>query len=209
MTCSACKDAFARADTKLLAEKVDSAGGSEVCGCEKYQASDHSPGAVGDEEMLIILINDPSDLLAEGYLGPQIAMQIDRSGKSSLREKADNKEIEITYELIKANSQEGTPERFLHGFCVIPAGALRTGGNSETRINDRFMCIYDTGYKDRPHHADILAPDARRLLGSNASKTQIKKFQRARIHQLIEEIGSAFIPVDQFRNGVFNKYARG
>ena len=196
MTCEACQEAFRHEPYTERAAKVHAAT-NECCGCEKYKAWEHSPGRILDNEILHLLITDPTNLLNGVELDPTLAMQIDRGGLSTLREGASNNEFLLTIQALRARSAEKGDQRFFHGVLTFEAGTVRKidGG--------RFLCIYDTGMADKPHHADLMAPPV-----SGASKSERKRAEMARYKSLIEAIGPSFVPAARFRGGVFSGYTR-
>jgi hypothetical protein len=160
--------------------------------CECYNLSRHSPGPVDDAEVLNFLITDPQSLDPRSRnLLPVIARQVYEKGMSVLRDRAADIEFELTYFELKRSSDAKGKERFLHGVCAFRAREIRYDGNS------RFAGIYDTGLRDRPHHADIMAPPPENRIEKERS-----------LKKIIDKIGPGFIDVNGFRNGAFRRFGR-
>ncbi len=200
MTCEACRAACTHENTKERAVRVHRAE-QELCGCENYSVSSFSPGRVKDEELLHMLISDPQHLL-DGKLNPSSLIQVDRGGLSTLRDSADDKEFESTCSSLQRRATDKGHVWFLHAICTIPVSELRY-------LEDkRFVCVYDTGLPDKPHHADIMGPDLKSVATRPMSNGEVERACRARIKILIEKCGAKLVAPRVFRDGAFSGYAR-
>lgn len=174
-TLTACGDPVER-----TAQEVAHFG--EVGGCESVSVSVHSPAPVGNHELIHIVIVSPQQVLPDGALNPVIFKSALKNGLSCLRQDASDNEFAVTMDARRLENQD----RQFHGCTCIPAGQLRFAGE------ERSVCIYDTGYKDRPHHADIMIPCEEKISGSQ----QKKVFKKLRDH-----IAPFFVPTNVFRDG--------
>jgi hypothetical protein len=174
-----------------------------ICGCEQFRLSDYSPGQVGDEETLNLIIIDPQGIQGGKIPHPGALVQIDRSGLSVLRDRSINEEFEITINELRARAKANGVERFFHGVCSFRASAIRFDGEG------RFLCVYDTALQEKPSHADVFGPDLKAMASPEViSNGEHERRKRARIKKLIDKIGDCFAPASTFRNGVFAGYSR-
>jgi hypothetical protein len=201
MTCEACRAAVAHQIEGEIAAKLHAACVA-ICGCEKFQLSDHSPGCVEDSELLDLIISDPQSIQGGKLPHPSVLVQIDRTGLSVLRDRAANEEFEQTIRELKDRAEEKGKERFFHGICSIQTAAIRGAGGS------RFLCVYDTALPTKPNHADIFGPDLSAMAGAVISKSEHERRNRARIKQFIDRIGNCFVPAKSFRDGAFVAHSR-
>lgn len=161
---------------------------------------DTSPGRVSDGELLNLVVSDPNSLLPDGSLNPAMVVQIDLGGLSCLRGAAEDEEFRLTIDQLKTRSAAAGKQRFLHGVCIFPASTVRYDNDS------RLLGVYDTALPDKPHHADMIAPDLHPI--TTLSKTQKEKENRRRYKRIIELIGATLVPARQFRGGQFATYGR-
>ncbi|MBA9069888.1 hypothetical protein FHR71_003649 [Methylobacterium sp. RAS18] len=146
-------------------------------------------------------MSDPKALL-NGSLNPTALIQIDSGGLSILRDAASDDEFLLTIDQLKSRATQQGSEWYFFGVCTFSAATVRYDGD------ERFLCVYDTGLPDKPHHADIMGPDLRALSQPAISKGEQERRNRARIKKMIDKIGPVFIGASRFRGGKFSEYAR-
>lgn len=200
MTCQQCREACSHPTKKERAARAHAAS-PEVCGCETFSLSDYSPGRVSDDEQLHFVVGDPKSLL-NGSLSPNVLIQIDTGGLSILREAASDEEFWLTISQLKARAEAQGAEWYFYGVCTFSAASVRY---DEAR---RFLCVYDTGLPDKPHHADLMGPDLRALSNPVISKSEQDRQNRARVKRARDKIDSIFTGASRFRNGKFSQFSR-
>jgi len=202
MTCESCRAAVNHPVAAEIAAKLHAAC-QDICGCERFRLSDHSPRQVENQEILNLIIIDPQGIKDGKIPHPGALVQIDRGGLSVLRDCAANDEFELTINQLKARAERSGAERFFHGVCTFTAGTIRVDGES------RLLCVYDTALKEKPSHADVFGPDLMAMAGSGSiSKGEHERRNRARIKRFIDKIGDCFVLAKSFRGGAFVRYSR-
>jgi hypothetical protein len=91
----------------------------------------------------------------------------------------------------KASDVRGDP-RFFFGVCTFATTVARYDDNG------RLLGVYDTALIRRRYHADLFAPPLKLSRRDKERRTEL----------VIRKIGGSLIPVDRFRNGAFQKFAR-
>jgi hypothetical protein len=194
-----CLAALSSVPPETIAEQLHKAT-SELCGCEAYRLGDTSPGRVADDEILNLIISDPSSLMPDGSLHPSLLLQLDRGGVSVLRDCAADDEFALTLSELSARSAAAGRARYFHGVCAFAASTVRHDQGA------RLVGVYDTSLPQKPNHADMIAPDTHADTG--ASNKQKEKDQRKRQKRVIELIGPSLVSARQFRAGAFVKFAK-
>lgn len=189
MTCEACREALSSESGRV--NRINECS-EQICGCEAYSVSDHSPGCVDDDETLHYLVPTPEGRTENGFLSPTFLISVDTDGLSVLRHRAQDNEFEVTVAELRPRWQDKS--RSLEGIMSFKASAVRY------LDGHRLCCVYDTGMPEKPNHADLMAPSLEKLF-PGSSKTEIKKRQRARIKQIIDQIGNNFTQAAAFRDG--------
>ena len=189
MSCEACRGALSPEAGRVnrINECIE-----QTCGCEVYSVSDYSPGCVDDDEDLHYLVPTPEGRTENGHLNPTFLISIDTEGLSVLRDSAQDIEFETTVAELRPRWQD--KNRSLEGIMSFKASTVRYLDEK------RLCCVYDTGMPEKPNHADLMAPSLEKLFPSS-SKTELKKRQRARLKQIIDQIGNGFTEVTEFRDG--------
>lgn len=190
MSCELCRGALNAAPNATV-DTVNAVNAKlgEPCACEQFSMSELSPGLVDDGEYLHYLVPTPEGRLADGHLNPINLVQVDRGGLSVLRQGAKNTEFEQTVQELRPRWQ--TNKKALEGVMTFPVSVVRY------REEQRLCCVYDTALPGKPHHADLMMP----ALGGELSRTQRDRLQKARIKALVDQIGTNFEPIEQFRAG--------
>lgn len=177
-----CREAFSSAKQNERASSVMEACGDSFA-CEQVTVSRHSPGPVLPDETLNLLISDPQGLLDKGKLHPALFSQISKKGMSVLRGGASDDEFKNTFLILSENGNE----RYLHGIGVIKAECLRMNDGVQR------LGVFDSGYKDRPHHADVVG---------SMDRKGLERIRRDLVGQI------TVVPVSEFRSGMLMHFAR-
>ena len=187
--CRACRRAAAREDRGRVAAVF--ACSVDTFACEQCCATWYSPGRVEDHEVLHFLVTDPQTIdTRSGKLLPRAVNQVHERGLSVLRDCASNEEFEITFAMLRRASDSKGQQRYWHSVSIIPAMAVRYNGDG------RAFAVLDTGYRDRPAHADIMAPGGTR------------REREKQIKALLGTLDANLIGVANFRMGVFTRHAQ-
>ena len=191
MTCEACRKAL-----EVEEDRVNSINRAldQPCGCEGFSVSEHSPGPVRDDEVMHFLASLPNSRLESGHINPQYLTQLDQDGLSVLRDGASDSEFKITLDQLMVHWKER--EKSLEGVISFSAAQIRAAKDP------RLCCIYDTGEKERPHHAELMTSDTAKCF-PNVAANQMKKAKKERLREIMELIGNAFTPAKDFRGGKF------
>lgn len=195
LSCDKCSKAHVHGVPNERAALFDNAFGHR-CGCENCKVSEFSPGPVQDNETLHLIITDPQSILGDGRFHPQAFMRVDSSGLSVLREMAKDDEFILTMTELSARK-----ECYFHGVLQFKASDVRYC------YYDRFLCVYDTALKEKPHHADMMAapiaPSDGSWTKSKADKARMEFAKEVRL-----AVGKAMIEAKEFRGGLLVKFAR-
>lgn len=187
MSCEACRGALSSEPGRV--DRINKCT-EQTCGCEAYSVSDHSPGCVSDDEILHYLVPTPEGRTENGFLNPTFLISLFTDGFSVLRDSAKDIEFVLTVAELRPRWQD--KGRSLEGVMSFKASVVR-------RLDsNRLCCIYDTGMPDKPNHADLMGPS---LDEPKISNTELKRKQRERIKQIIDQIGNAFTQATEFRDG--------
>ena len=118
------------------------------CMCERESVSEHSPGIVSNEEVLVRAIfntnwiNSKTGRLKGGYF---------RNGKGARGGWSVNRTSHIgTDKLHERMITDKKYKRYL-GFISVVCGRVR----ALTHDDQRLFCVYDTATQEDPSHADI------------------------------------------------------
>jgi hypothetical protein len=194
--CDKCKAAHLDPDDAGRAARF-AAAGKTLCGCEGGSVSEHSPGPVGDDEVIQFIVTDPQWIMDNGQIHPAAFMRVDVSGLSALRENALDCEFDTTMRELAERAANSNKECFFHGTLSFKAFDVRYC------MSDRVVCVYDTGLKDKPNHVELMcAPIA------GPTRSQIEKKRRGLIKNIIEGVGNQLTSCKEFRGGLLQKYAR-
>lgn len=187
--CRLCRLAAAREDSERVAAIF--ACSDEAYVCEECCASRFSPGRIQDGETIHFLVTDPQTVdPRSGKLLPSAVLQMHRGGLSVLRDCASNAEFQITFNMLKTSSDAKGKERYWHSVSSPQVRSVRYNANN------RCVAVIDTGYKERPAHADIIAP----LLERREREKQTK--------HLLSTMDAHLSAVAVFRGGAFASNAR-
>jgi hypothetical protein len=152
----------------------------------------HSPSRVANTETLHFLASDPQTVdPRSGRLLPLAVAQVNKGGLSVLRECATDQEFVSTIELLVAASRAKQQNRYLHSIRHVTTESIRTHDGR------RFLGVIDTGYRDRPAHADIFG-----------SKPSGRMAQEKQTMILLSKLDANFTLTSNFRRGVLSPYAR-
>jgi hypothetical protein len=185
--CADCRKVAA--DPEYSADKFHGVSG-DACRCESFRLNEFSPGPVLNREVLHFIVTDPQAIdQRSGKLQGYFFDNVGKSGLSALRELAKDSEFEISYGMMKENSDKRGKERFFHGVT-----SLRTKDVRWDRERRRMLAVYDTADARRPHHADLMAPKIHRREREKFIKALIDRAEIKLVHD--------------FRRGAFAKYAR-
>ncbi|WP_146030401.1 hypothetical protein [Thalassospira sp. GB04J01] len=189
MSCEACRAALSATEDKV--NEVNKCT-SEPCGCEKYRASENSPGPVLDEETLNYLVPTPDGRTESGHINPLFMNQVALNGLSVLRNTASNSEFELTIKQLRPRWE--SKERKLEGIVSFDARSVRY------LEGKRLCCIYDTALPDKPNHADVMSAP---WTGPEQVLTRRQLSQRKKIviKEIIDQIGTNFSSAASFRDG--------
>jgi len=126
------------------------------CECETSSVSDHSPGVVGDEELLIRTVYSPIQINQEtGIVDPahfrndalKRGLSVNRRrhvSEADLRESIESKIVRDRHE----GKERGDFYRVVTARCGdVRRLALENG--------ERLFCVYDTAFEEDRSHADI------------------------------------------------------
>ncbi len=188
MSCEACRKALSSESGRV--SRINRCV-EQPCGCEAYSVSNYSPGCVDDDETLHFLVPTPEGRTENGYLNPTFLISLNTEGLSVLRDSADDVEFEATVSELRPRWEDR--KRSLEGIMSFKASAVRH------LMGQRLCCVYDTGMPGKPNHADLMAPSLDEAAAG--SRTELKRLQRARVKQVIDQIGNSFTAADVFRDG--------
>ena len=128
------------------------------CVCEQVQSTDYSPGPVSNEEILIRHIFSPAHFDAgTGTLKPQAFSDVWGIGLSVTRGAHVLPEDfrSLTLQLLGVKKKRN-PRNALVGVLLISVDTVR-GMHFDAALG-RMLCVYDTGTKSNPAHADVCTP---------------------------------------------------
>lgn len=193
MSCEKCRKALDALENRVTS--INSVG-DEDCLCENHSVSQHSPSHVDDGEHLLLVVRSPDGINENGTLHPVTVEQALRNGLSVQRDCSPDDEVILCVTTLK-------------GMWAIreksPAGIMRFKASDIRILKDdrRASCVYDTGEDDKPHHAEIMASASKVSEIDNCGTKKEKKLVRERYYKLlIDQIGTEFILVEQFRSGI-------
>ena len=155
--------------------------------CEAVSVSDHSPGPVEDQETLVRLVFHP--IHVDEKTGVVVSVAFTDAWKSDLSvfrdELARLEEIQLAIEQMKATGLRKTPPRERR---VVEARSARVAAvrrDMLSKAQSRAFRVYDTGEKEKPHHASVFLTKAAR---SELSEKSMRK----RLFELFSAIGGKY-----------------
>lgn len=193
MSCETCRAALSAGPGRV--GRINQALDGQ-CGCESFSVSPHSPGIVSDPEILHYLVPTPEGRLENGLLNPSFLVQVDVEGLSVLRDGASDQEFELTVAELRPRWRD--KNRVLEGVMSFTAEAVRYESEA-----CRLCCVYDSAMPEKPHHADLMAPELPAL-----SKSQLERQRRARLKMIVDKIGNSFTDARSFRQGRLSHLAQ-
>jgi hypothetical protein len=125
------------------------------CQCEAETVSEHSPGIVSENEVLIRTIYSPVHINTEtGEVNPTAFDDAIRLGLSVNRKDHTTRE-NLSANIAKKIAADIAAGKRKDGFWALVT--LRFGDMRELRsdVGARLYCVYDTAKEDDPSHADI------------------------------------------------------
>ena len=125
-----------------------------ACECERYSVSDHSPGLVRDDELLIRTLYSPYQINEKGTVTPasfrdalERGLSVNR--KSFISEADLRKGIEGK---IERDRKEGKERDEFYRVVTARCGDVRQLFSED---GERLFCIYDTASEEDVSHADV------------------------------------------------------
>lgn len=191
MSCDACIASF---------DAADKADGSRVayideyhplCACQRRTVSVHSTGPVDDDETLVRILVSPIHV-KNGVVRGAAFSAAEKSGLSMVRDsQASDAEIrKVAERLVEGARRNNGAKAGVLGVLLIKASTIRnTVSEGE---NDASYCVYDTALADNLPHAEAF----QRVF---QAPTDLIELRRA---TLMKNIGSAFVPASDFRQGL-------
>ena len=199
MTCKACRKTFADLDGEeksgTRALQLDT--GHPSCQCEAFSVSEHSSGVVDDTEILVRILVAPQHMDKKGLPRAAALSDAERSGLSVFREKqATDEDIRKVARGLVERARLANPGRagvfgVLRMLCRTIRGC-QIGGEGK-----RCYCVYDTARKDINSHAEAFQCIA-------GVPDEVRDERR---RKLFSEVRTAFIPVEEFRDGLLRDLA--
>lgn len=124
------------------------------CECERYSVSDHSPGLVRDDELLIRTLYSPYQIDEKGTVTPasfrdalERGLSINRKsciGEADLRKGIEGK--------IERDRKEGKERDEFYRVVTARCGDVRRLFSED---GERLFCVYDTASQEDVSHADV------------------------------------------------------
>lgn len=125
-----------------------------ACECERYSVSDHSPGLVRDDELLIRTLYSPYQINEKGTATPasfrdalERGLSVNR--KSFISEADLRKRIEGK---IERDRKEGKERDEFYRVVTARCGDVRQLLSED---GERLFCVYDTASQEDVSHADV------------------------------------------------------
>lgn len=198
MACQECRAAFAALDhldiTRLRAAKLDEA--CPVCTCENVSVSDFSPGLVVNKELLLRLLLAPQHMNKRRAPRAAALTDAETHGLSLFRDKyASDQEIIAQAEKLVQRARGSNPKAGVFGVLQIAAEQVRDYCHPQD--SSQSYCIYDTGLKEVPSHAEIF----QRVANVDPALCEDRR------RELFSLVCTGFIPVADFRNGILSHLA--
>lgn len=186
---------FAALDRKEWASAIDTS--SPQCKCQDSSVSDHSRGAIADDEYLIRLVIAPQHVdKKKKTVKNAVLSHAETCGMSVFRDDAPTDEImSVAKELVDSARSKGNLEAGLFGVLRFRCRDARqyTPEEEEAPV----YCVYDTAKSDKPSHGDAF----QRVNGVDKNRHDIRR------KGLFAVIGSTFVPNEDFREGAFMSLA--
>lgn len=162
---TACLELFARSGLSGVALQEAVEERFPAGDCEAVKVSEYSPGPVEDHETLVRLVLHP--IHVDERTGVVVSVAFTDVWKSDLSvfrdERASLEEIQFAVEQMKATGLRKTPPRERRVVEVRSARVAAVRYDMMPKAKARAFRVYDTGEKEKPHHASVFLTKAARI----------------------------------------------
>lgn len=196
MSCEQCRATFVALETsdEALPPRADRLDEAEPeCRCEAFSVSEHSPGSVLNEEVLVRILVAPQHMHKK-KIQPTAASLSDseRKGLSVIRNGYIEDDIirAVAEGLVNRARNSNNDKAGVFGVLLIECSTVRQFVRFEE--SKRCYCVYDTAEKNNHGHAEIF----QQVAGVE------KPIRDDRRQKLFEAVKTRFVPVNEFRGGL-------
>lgn len=191
MPCNECRATFeaAEADQSTRVEFVDEQ--RPFCCCQASSVSEHSTGAVLDDEMLVRILVTPIHIKGNRVKAAAFS-GAEKGGLSLFRDAqaTDDEILKVATGLVENARKNNGDAAGVLGVLVIAASAIRQT-KAETDERPAF-CVYDTALPDIPSHVEAFQR-------THEASEDLRLLRRT---ELQKNASGSFVPAAEFRNGL-------
>ena len=125
------------------------------CECENHSVSDHSPGLVGDDEVLIRELYSPHYINEDTGEVKPVAFRDARDRGLSVTRRLHSSERAHRAKIMKKVAADQAAGRNNDGFWRVVSGSCARIRGITGDDGRRLFCVYDTAREDDASHADV------------------------------------------------------